>query len=171
MAKTTKIKSVASILACQSKDQVMDFIRQIGNKQREIIRIETRMNDKIAEITDSHKGDITQIQLEIQGMTTAVQTWCEANRDSLLKKGLKTANLITGEVSWRFNPPSVSLRKIDDVLANLKEKGLERFIRVKEEVNREAILADPKAVADVAGVTIKSGNEYFEIKPFEVDIK
>ena len=50
MAKTTKIKSVASILACQSKDQVMDFIRQIGDKQREIVRIETRMNDKIAEI-------------------------------------------------------------------------------------------------------------------------
>ena len=50
MAKTTKIKTVASVLACQSKDQVMDFIRQIGDKQREIIRIETRMNDKIAEI-------------------------------------------------------------------------------------------------------------------------
>ena len=29
MAKTTKIKTVASVLACQSKDQVMDFIRQI----------------------------------------------------------------------------------------------------------------------------------------------
>lgn len=52
------------------------------------MRIETRMNDKIAEITDSHKGDITKIQLEIQSMTTAVQTWCEANRSSLLKKGL-----------------------------------------------------------------------------------
>ena len=171
MAKTTKIKSVASVLACQSKDQVMDFIRQIGDKQREIVRIETRMNDKIAEITDSHKGDITRIKLEIEGMTTAVQTWCEANRDALLKKGLKTANLITGEVSWRFSPPSVSLRKIDDVLASLKEKGLTRFIRVKEEVNKEAILADPLAVKDVAGVTIKSGNEYFEIKPFEVEVK
>lgn len=171
MAKTTKIKSVASVLACQSKDQVMDFIRQIGDKQREIVRIETRMNDKIAEITDSHKGDITKIQLEIQSMTTAVQTWCEANRSSLLKKGLKTANLITGEVSWRFNPPSVSLRKIDDVLANLKEKGLTRFIRIKEEVNKEAILAEPQAVADVAGISIKSGNEFFEIKPFEVDVK
>ena len=171
MAKTTKIKAVASVLACQSKDQAMDFIRQIGDKQREIVRIETRMNDKIAEITDSHKGDITQIQLEIQGMTTAVQTWCEANRSNLLKKGSKTANLITGEVSWRFNPPSVSLRKIEDVLASLKEKGLTQFIRVKEEVNKEAILADPLAVKDVAGVTIKSGQEFFEIKPFEVEVK
>ena len=39
MAKTTKIKTVASVLACQSKDQVMDFIRQIGDKQREIIPV------------------------------------------------------------------------------------------------------------------------------------
>ena len=38
-------------------------------------------------------------------------------------------------------------------------------------MNKEAILADPLAVKDVAGVTIKSGQEFFEIKPFEVDVK
>lgn len=171
MAKKSKIKAIASGLACQSVTEVQDFIRQIGDKQREIVRIETLMNDKIAEITASHNGEINAIKREITGMSTAVQTWCEANRNVIVKKGSKTANLITGEVSWRFNPPSISLRKVEDVLATLKEMKLNRFIRVKEEVNKEALLAEPLTAMKVAGVTVKSGQEFFEIKPFEVEVK
>ncbi len=171
MAKTSKkIKAVSTVIACQSKEQVQGFIRSIGDKTREMVRLQTKMNDEIAEITNGYTENINAIKLDIDQMTGAVQIWCEANRDKLLDKGLKTANLITGEVSWRFNPPSVSLRKIEDVLLSLKEKGLTRFIRVKEEVNKEAILAEPLAVKDVAGVSVKSGQEFFEIKPFEVEV-
>lgn len=170
MAKKAKIKAVATIIACQSLEQVQDFIRHIGDKNREVTRLQAKMNDEVAVITSSYTESINTLKQEIEQMTGAVEIWCAANRSKILEKGLKTANLITGEVSWRFNPPSVSLRKIEDVLASLKEKGLTQFIRVKEEVNKEAILADPLAVKDVAGVTIKSGQEYFEIKPFEVEV-
>ena len=171
MAKKAKIKAVATIIACQSLEQVQDFIRHIGDKNREVTRLQAKMNDEVAVITSSYTESINTLKQEIEQMTGAVEIWCAANRSKILEKGLKTANLITGEVSWRFNPPSVSLRKIEDVLASLKEKGLTQFIRVKEEVNKEAILADPLAVKEVAGVTIKSGQEYFEIKPFEVEVK
>lgn len=171
MAKKAKIKAVATIIACQSLEQVQDFIRHIGDKNREVTRLQAKMNDEVAVITSSYTESINTLKQEIEQMTGAVEIWCAANRSKILEKGLKTANLITGEVSWRFNPPSVSLRKIEDVLASLKEKGLTQFIRVKEEVNKEAILADPLAVKDVAGVTIKSGQEFFEIKPFEVEVK
>ncbi len=171
MAKKSKIKAVATIVACQSLEQVQDFIRHIGDKNREVLRLQAKMNDEVAEITNGYTTTINTLKQEIEQMTGAVEIWCAANRSKILEKGLKTANLITGEVSWRFNPPSVSLRKIEDVIASLKEKGLERFIRTKEEVNKEAILAEPQAIADVAGVTIKSGQEFFEIKPFEVEVK
>ena len=171
MAKKAKIKAVATIIACQSLEQVQDFIRHIGDKNREVIRLQAKMNDEVAAITNGYTESINWLKQEIEQMTGAVEIWCAANRSKILEKGLKTANLITGEVSWRFSPPSVSLRKIEDVIASLKEKGLTQFIRVKEEVNKEAILADPLAVKDVAGVTIKSGQEFFEIKPFEVDVK
>ena len=167
MAKKAKIKAVATIIACQSLEQVQDFIRHIGDKNREVIRLQAKMNDEVAAITNGYTESINGLKQEIEQMTGAVEIWCAANRTKILEKGLKTANLITGEVSWRFSPPSVSLRKIEDVLASFKEKGLTQFIRVKEEVNKEAILADPLAVKDVAGVTIKSGQEFFEIKPFE----
>lgn len=170
MAKTTKIKAAATLPACQSKTQVQDFIRTIGDKTRELARLETTMNDEIAEITNDYAEKINPLKLEIEQLTGAVQIWCEANRIKLLEKGLKTANLITGEVSWRIRPPSVNIRGKEAVIEKLKSLGLTQFIRTKEEPNKEAILEDATAVKDVKGITIVSGVEDFIINPFEVDV-
>lgn len=165
-----KIKTNANQKVCQNREQVAENIAKIGEKQRELLRLETEINDIVAQATNARKDEIELLQLEIESLQMSVQIWCEANREKILKKGLKTANLITGEVSWRMRPPSVRLYKADVVLETLKKLGLNQFIRTKEEPNKDAILADPKAVQDVKGITIVSGVEDFIIAPFEVAI-
>lgn len=123
------------------------------------------MNDKIAEITEQYKGNISSLQDEVVLLTHSAQIWCEANRNSLLDKGLKTANLITGEVSWRYRPAKVNVRKEEFVIEQLEEKGLTQFIRVKKNV-----LADRQAVQDIEGITIVDGVEDFIITPFEIEV-
>lgn len=166
----SKKRVKSTILACQSKGEVMEKITQIGNKQREIARLETEMNDKIAEITEQYKGNISTLQDEIIILTHSAQIWCEANRNNLLNNGLKTANLITGEVSWRYRPAKVSVKKEDFVIEQLEQKGLMQFIRVKKNVNKDAVLADPSVTKEIDGITIISGVEDFVITPFEVDV-
>lgn len=74
------------------------------------------------------------------------------------------------EVSWRVRPPKVNLRGVPKLLDMLKgDRKLKKFVRVKEEINKDAILADPKAVQDIKGISISSGVEDFVIKPFEVE--
>lgn len=170
MAKINKLKAMALSSSCQNKAEVMENIAKIGEKQRELTRLETEISDIIAQATNERKDKIDLLQLEIESLQMSVQIWCEANREKILKKGLKTANLITGEVSWRFNPPSVRLYKSDVVLETLKKMGLTQFIRTKDEINKDAILADPKAVEDIKGISIVSGVEEFIVKPFEVSI-
>ena len=99
-----------------------------------------------------------------------MQAWCEAHRAELCGEGDKlgkTANLVTGEVSWRVRPPSVSIRGADTVLETLLRMGLGRFVRVKNEPNKEAMLNEPDAVRGIAGITIVSGVEDFIVVPFE----
>ncbi|HCX7561471.1 TPA: host-nuclease inhibitor Gam family protein, partial [Escherichia coli] len=140
----------------------------IGDLQREASRLETEMNDAIAEITEKFAARIAPIKTDIETLSKGVQGWCEANRDELTNGGkVKTANLVTGDVSWRVRPPSVSIRGMDAVMETLERLGLQRFIRTKQEINKEAILLEPKAVAGVAGITVKSGIEDFSIIPFE----
>ncbi|EOY8195471.1 host-nuclease inhibitor Gam family protein [Shigella flexneri] len=143
-------------------------MRRIGDLQREAARLETEMNDAIAEITEKDASQIAPLKTSIETLSKGVQGWCEANRDELTNGGkVKTANLVTGDVSWRQRPPSVSIRGVDAVMETLERLGLQRFIRTKQEINKEAILLEPKAVAGVAGITVKSGIEDFSIIPFE----
>lgn len=169
--KKSRIKSAAAAYTPQSKEQVSSDIKKIGDLQRELIRIETKINDEIAVITNRNTSAIETLKAELDMLQKGVQTWCEANRAEITDGGkTKTANLITGEISWRTRPDSVSIKGMELVIEMLKKLKLERFIRTKEEVNKEAILADKKAVEGVKGISIVSGKEIFAIAPFEQEI-
>ncbi|MBE8611497.1 host-nuclease inhibitor protein Gam [Morganella morganii] len=168
----SRLKAAAASYTPQSKEQVSLDIKKIGDIQRELTRIETDINDRIAIITNQHTPQIEALRAECDVLQKGVQTWCEAHRAEITKDGkTKTANLITGEVSWRTKPDSVSIKGVDLVLEALKKLKLDRFIRRKEEINKDAILADKKAVENIKGISIISGKEVFSITPFEQDIE
>lgn len=166
----TRIKTLSQPVAVpQSKTDAMRDIKAIGDLQRELNRIEADINDEIATLTNKAAPRIDALRERITALQEGVHTWCEAHRVELCGKG-KTANLVTGEVNWRKRPPSVSLSKVDAVIAKLRELGLTRFIREKEEVNKDAILAEPAAVAGVKGIKVVTDVEDFVITPFEVEV-
>jgi len=51
------------------------------------------------------------------------------------------------------------------LIAALKARGQHDLVRVKEEVNRQAVLAAPGSVVGVKGITVKPGAEVFFVKP------
>ncbi len=164
----TRLKSQAQIYVPQSRDDAAADIRKIGDLQRQMSRTATEMNDAIAEITARFQPYLDAVGKQINTLQDGVQGYCEAHRQELTNDGkVKTANLITGEVQWRQRPPSVRLSKSEVVLETLARLGLSRFIRTKEEVNKDAILDEPDAVRGVAGITVVTGVEDFVITPFE----
>ena len=164
---TKKLKAKAQTYAPQSKADCQADIKKLGDLQRDFLREQANLNDAIGSLTKAAAPRLTQLTERIELLQAGVQTWCEANRKDLCGTG-KTANLITGEVAWRVRPPSVTIRGVETVLENLKNLGLERFVRVKEEPNKDAMLNEQDAVRGVAGITINSGIEDFTITPFEV---
>ncbi|HFJ3367522.1 TPA: host-nuclease inhibitor Gam family protein [Salmonella enterica] len=169
--KVSRLKAAAASYTPQSKEQVSVDIKKIGDIQRELTRIEADANDQIAVIMNQNTPKIEALRAELDVLQKGVQTWCEANRNSITKGSSKTANLITGEVSWRTKPDSVSIKGVELVLEALKKLKLDRFIRRKEEINKDAILADKKAVENIKGISIVSGKEVFSITPFEQEIE
>lgn len=167
MAKKKRVKAQA-LPAAQTRDEAAGLIREIGDKQREFLRVQAAMNDAIAQAAHDAEPTLAQLTEEIEQLQARVQGWCEANRAELTKGGkVKTADLVTGEVQWRQRPPSVTLTGVRAVVAWLKSHNLSRFIRTSEEVNKEAILNEQEAVADVPGIRINKGVEDFVITPFE----
>ena len=167
MSRVKKLKADAAQHVLQSRDQVVDAIGRIGAHVRARTRIETAMNDEIAAIRARYETEAQPLSAEILTLSEGVQGWCEAHRLELTAGGkVKTAMLPTGEVKWRVTPPSVSVRGAEAVMALLRQRGLERFIRVKTEVNKEAILNEPDVAAEVPGICILQREE-FVIEPFE----
>jgi len=170
VAKKTRIKQVALVAVPQSKEDCAADINEIGRLYREIAVQTAAMNDEIAEVTDRYTSAFTPLQDKIKLLQSGVQSWCEAYRDELTNGGKsKSGQFVTGTVQWRQKPPSVVVRGVDAVIEALNRLGLGRFVRVKEELNKEAILNEPEAVKGVAGLSIKSGVEDFVIQPFEND--
>ena len=172
MAKTnkTRLKTSAQI-AAQSKDEVIAFVREIGDIMREIKRLETTMNDGIAALQEQYAEQSAPHHQRISELSNAVQLWSEANRNELTDNGrVKFADLVTGIIKWRNDPPKVSVTGVQAVLALLHTNPeLERFIRVKEEINKEAILneRDKFDKGQVAGLKIVDGKEQFVIEPHD----
>lgn len=166
--KKPRNKAAAAVAVPQSRDEVTGDIRKLGDLQRNLLRLETSLNDQIAQLTDAVAPQAEALKAEIKGLQEGIQTYCEANRAELTNNGkTKTANLTTGEIRWRSRPPSVGIRKVEDVIDSLKRLNLCQFLREKVEINKEAILAKPEDVKGIVGITIKQGVEDFEIIPFE----
>ena len=163
----TRVKQPAK-LRFVSIEQVQSAIKEIGDLSREHTRLTTEMNDKIGATSEQYAPQLKNLEKEIEPLQKAVQEYCEANRDELTEFGkTKTANFVTGEVQWRQRPPSVAIRGAESVLESLMRLGLDRFIRTKNEINKEALLNEPEVAKGIAGITIKTGVEDFVIKPFE----
>ena len=155
----------------QSKEEVVAAIARLGEHQRERVRIETEMNDEMAIVRQKYETQAETHAEALRQLTAGIQTWCEANRKDLTQDGkTKTVAMQTGEVKWRFCPSAVNLKGTDLIIETLKKLGLSRFIRTKEEINRDAMLADPKAVAGIKGVSIKQKEEFIII-PFETKLE
>lgn len=166
-----KLKSKAIGPVPQSKDECRGHIRRIGDHQRERDRIQTRLNDAVAKLQEKFGALATPHNEQIAELSKGVQAWAEAHRDELTSGGKKkTVDLGTGEILWRITPPSVRILNATGVIQALKDLALGRFVRTKEEVNREAILAEPEAVEHIKGITV-SQREEFIIKPAETDLE
>ena len=154
----TRIKTTAQI-AAQSKDDVIAFIREMGDVSREVKRLEATMNDGIAALQQQYADQSAPHNQRLDELQNAVQLWCE--------------DLVTGIVKWRNNPPSVRITGVDAVIALLNaDPELVRFIRTKEEINKDAVLNE-RVLFDqgqVPGLKIVEGKEFFVIEPHDQEL-
>jgi phage host-nuclease inhibitor protein Gam len=170
MSKRSKAKTKGGAPAPQSREEAASFIRRIGENNRTIARFQSEMNDAIAKLKESAEIAAAERAEETARLAEGLRAWCDANRAALTDGGKrKSADLGTGKVEWRYAPPKVTIRGAEAVLEAIKRLGFP-FIRTSEEINKEAMLADPKKARLVPGVSIGSEGETFSIEPFEAEL-
>lgn len=166
-AKTTR---ASNLPVPQSDEDAAAAIARYGSLGRQIAVIDAGANNKIAKITADAAAQMAPFKEMQAAIEAGLETYCAAHRSRLTDGDKsKTAKFATGEVSWRTQPPKVSPSgKLAEIIARLKSLGLDRFLRTKDELDKEAMLKEPAIAAAVQGISISSGAEKFEIKPLQM---
>lgn len=174
MAKKAKTKTTASTLPIPQDDsEARSVLREIGDLQRQIARAEHDLNDAIADLQEKFGAQVEPLRDLVEAKTRGLEMFAAANRDRLTRGGkVKFFRFSTGEISWRNRPAKVSLRKVEQVIAEIKRLKLgHQFLRVKEEIDKDAMLAARDLAQTIAGVTIGSDGEDFIVEPFETELQ
>lgn len=171
-AKKKQIKAVSFPMPA-TQQEAEHLLATIGRLQSRVTKLGLDQEARQLAIAESFAESVNEINAEIEGAFQAVHAWAEAHKGELLKGDSKTAKLSTGELSWRLTPPAVKLTNVEKVLAQFKAKKLKNFIRVKFEVDKEAILKAGQGELDERGITgIKvTQAEEFVAKPYSTEIE
>lgn len=176
MAKAKTKTRGANLPVPQSREEAAATVARIGAMSREIARVEAAMNDDIAAIKEVAETKCLPLKEEATAATEGLKMWAEANRATLTgDHKTKTVDLGTGTISWRTAPPKVTgvpraKEAVAELIKKIRALGLPQFVRSIDEVNREAMLADPETAKKVPGIRIGSAGEEFTVEPFEVAI-
>ena len=155
----------------KSLDEAAKFLAEIGQEQRATDKIRSGLNAAVDKLKDKAMSDDAPHQEKISQLVEGLFSYAEAHRDELTDGGKrKTVEVPTGTFGWRMTPPAVSLRDVESILENLKALKLKRFIRTKEEIDKEAMLKEPDVAKTVKGVSIGQ-HEEFIAKPAELEVE
>ncbi len=174
MAKRPLTKtSGANIVVPQSREEAAAALTRIGILSRQITRAEATLNDKISSLKEAAEVAAIPLQDEVGSLTEGLKIWAEANRKALTGGDrTKTVNIGTGELRWRIQPPRVTLRgPVEAIIDACRTLGFGRFVRTKEEISREAMLAEPEVARSIPGVSIGTEGEAFIAEPFAVELQ
>lgn len=147
-----------------SRAEAEALMARLGDIVRERTLLATAYSETIDTYTRQRDETDAPLKAEEDAARKRLQAWCEAHRAELTDHGArKWARLGPGQIEWRFTPGKVMLRNVQAVIEALRIAAPD-LLRMKTEVNKEAVLQAPDRVANVPGITIEQ-EELFVITP------
>lgn len=155
----------------KSLEEATKFLAEIGQEQRATDKIQLGLNAAVDKLKVQALAGVEPHQRKVSQLVEGLFAFAEAHRDELTNGGKrKTVEVPTGTFGWRMTPPAVKLHNVESILKFLKSLKLKRFIRTKEEVDKEAMLKEPEVAKTVKGVSIGQ-HEEFVAKPSELEVE
>lgn len=173
---TTKKKKLDTSAIC-TMEQAQEASKTHTEKTIELQKVEVQMNEEVNEIKSRYTDEITELKETLETTKDLLEAFAREQRASWGDR--KSFELPHTVIGFRCASPKVSKQKQftwDAVLELMKKnRSFKQFIRVKEEINKEAILSlditDKKnssllrKLNDECFLYIEQGEDSFYINP------
>ncbi len=153
----------------RTPDQAAAVVGQIGGAQVQLSRLKASLDVAVAQANLAYETAAAPLRTAITTDTELLRGYFDANRSTLLTGTKKSVALSTGMIGLKKTTAKVVVADVDALLTLLEQdRKLRRFIRTKSEIDRAALLAEPKVAATIKGVSIEGGEDAFFVKPLMV---
>jgi phage host-nuclease inhibitor protein Gam len=157
MARQTK-KLIQEVTQNACEEAFADYNACISDLQV----LEGKMNAEITRVKEKYESRISLLQAERDDAFEVMQAWAEYNPDRFADK--KSLDFTHGTIGFRTGMPKLSLLrgfKWPAVLQLVKQ-NLPAYVRVKEDVDKERMLADRNAIdLKRVGVCVEQDETFF----------
>lgn len=122
--------------------------------------LENKHCAKVAELENKHAASVEPLEAEMNTIRTAIAAYANAHREELTENGkVKSIKIGSGCLKWQKNRAKVEITgDTAAIIAALKRRKLNHFIRTREELDKTAILKEPTAIKrPIDGLTIIQG--------------
>ena len=162
-----RIKAKPPVPAIVSREEMESLVGDIARLKTFQQQTTALMDQRITEIRAGYESQLTDAEETIGSAMEAARVWAEANPEAFGK--LKSLELLHGVVGWRTATPSlkpISGWTWDRVLEKLRSvTAYSGFVRVKTEVDKQAILAQREHLLDgdlrAMGVRVVQEDTFF----------
>lgn len=157
--KVTRIKK-SNTYVPKSLDQANVLLNKLGKTQNTINELEKELSVKIAELKAETLKKLQPLTLERNGQINSLFAFANP-RKATLTRVARSIVLASGTFGWRMTTPRVEMNQSDEeTIALLKRIGKGEFVRIIEEVDRQALLAERPVIS---GISYAQDDEFFVV--------
>lgn len=155
----TRIKKTRTSVPSNLR-QANVLLGELGQTQDAMSEIEKGLAAKIAELKAKAARKLEPLALKRSNQINALFTFANPRKNELTRE-VRSVMLDCGVFGWRWTTPRVETDHSDaETIAWLKETGNGAFVRVIEEVDRQALLAERPVIL---GIRYVQDDEFFVV--------
>lgn len=166
----TRVKPQPIIATLENLDAVDEALARIAGFKRHIALLETGMNEDIDKVKLAAARECEPVRQQLADLEQSVLRYAEAHKAELFTVR-KSMELSFGIIGYRQSTKLKTLAKWtwERVLGVLREREARQFIRVKEEVDKEALKTlAPEALAEIGVKAVAEDSFYYELEEQEL---
>ncbi len=162
-----------------TKTELTQALSRLLAAQHALKAVEAAVDKEVHKILNAHAEQIAPLQAEITGIEKAIEQFALYHRDALLAEfgteGGKTVSLVTGEITFRQNPPALRKRPNADeneAAEALIAEGYGDFVVKKLTPIKEAVRMQWETLEPVLNpfYTVTKGGESVLIRPTKTEV-
>ena len=149
-----------------------DLIKEIAELKKKANKIIEAANVRIKAVRDRANREVDVLEDEIREFALVIFEYYRKNKKELTGDGrLRIVKLCEGCFREYFAPRSVRIiGEEQDAIRELIKRGLRKFIRIKKEVDKEAIQRHPGKVEGMKYIKISKRKKKFSVTPNETSL-